>query len=144
MLLPSISGVKFADSMRLLLQSKHVKSTTSHQFLAFMKESPQAENSGQEPESFISEIGEIYEKEVREKQSAHLLNSDFNPRDLTLDDKSIWEKIKDKSITKADFAAYERNILDPKTRGARKDMPYSRYIFSRFVGNMATPIIGAR
>ena len=104
----------------------------------------QPKNNREALEAFIREIGGIYEEEKRDGTPAHFLNSNFNPRDLTLEDKRIWDKVRDESITREDFNAYRESIIDPRTRNVKGDIAYSRYTFSAFIENKATPVIGMR
>ncbi|OGZ00091.1 MAG: hypothetical protein A2945_00115 [Candidatus Liptonbacteria bacterium RIFCSPLOWO2_01_FULL_52_25] len=102
------------------------------------------ENNQEALEAFIREIVGIYEKEKRDGKPAHFLNSNFNPRDLTFEDKRMWDKAKDESITRADLHAYHQSIIDPRTKNVRDDVPYSRYTFYAFITNEASRPIGMR
>ena len=102
-------------------------------------------------EEFRSEMADFVFGEVSgEEKSGHFLepnkdvrqaNLNFDPSKLTEEDRDIWEKIKDKSITIEEFHAYAGLVsqLD-KADPARQ----SRVIFSEFAGNMSMRAIFER
>ncbi len=104
----------------------------------------QAENRATELQKFTEEIAELSDREKRERETAHFSNSNFNPSELTWEDKLIWDKVKDASITREEFNTYRADIIDPRTRSVKDDVAYSRYTFFSFIGNKATRVIGMR
>jgi hypothetical protein len=95
-------------------------------------------------EAFIGEIRAIYEEESRENNMAHFQSSRFKPQTLIWEDKLIWDKVKNKIVTRDDIASYRESIVDPATRKLREDLPQSRYTFLAFIENKAAPVIGWR
>jgi len=63
----------------------------------------------------------------------------FNPSELTENDREIWDKTKDDSISEADFYAYREKLMqeDPSQSSSRK-------MFMAFIANKATEIFGRR
>jgi hypothetical protein len=102
-------------------------------------------------ELFQDEMAAFVAREISgEEESGHFLepnkdvrqsNINFDASELTEEDRDIWEKIKDKSITSEEFHAYAGAVshldkADP-TRA-------SRVIFSEFAGNMSMRAIFER
>lgn len=102
------------------------------------------DNNQKNLELFIGEIRAIYEEEKRERKMAHFQSSRFKPQALIWEDKLIWDKIKNKSVTREDINIYREAIVDPTTRRIRANIPQSRYTFLAFIENKAAPIIGWR
>lgn len=95
--------------------------------------------------SFVDEIAQMQQEERDKGLTAHFTfpSAPFNPEDLTLEDKKIWDKVKSGSITWDDYRAYEAEIskavADPKDRRAA-----SRAVFKMFIANKATPVLSWR
>lgn len=90
-------------------------------------------------DDFRNEITEIARKELEEGKTADFSNKDINPSKLTEDDMKIWLKIKERSVTQADFKKYRK--IYKKENGF--DVPI-RHGFLSLAGNKANRVIGER
>ncbi|HEY4525847.1 MAG TPA: hypothetical protein VJL32_01970 [Candidatus Paceibacterota bacterium] len=89
---------------------------------------------GETSENFIAEISYwMAEESMGKRETAHLTDPEFNPRELRLEDEEIWHKIKNETITKEEFAEY---LL--KTKNVSN---VSVKIFCEFVSNLAQFVI---
>jgi hypothetical protein len=109
-----------------------------------MEKKPSLSEGGEQysMEEFRAEIAELA---VTESNNGNFLkpwtqerSTDFNVSHLTEEDRVIWEKIKNGTITGPEFHAYadgvvELDMNDPATE--------SRVIFSKFASNKATAVI---
>lgn len=90
--------------------------------------------SGVSPE-FVQEIKEWIEQEHSGlKESKHLTYENFDPNNLRREDEEIWEKVKNKTITREEFSEYRRIARELAQNG-------SVQIFSSFIANRAMPVI---
>lgn len=86
-------------------------------------------------ENFYSEIQELKEKEEKgELKTVHLKN--INATELTAEDMEMWEKYKNKKITRDDVDDYKEKLWRESLANKEK-IPESRRQFEAFLGNKA-------
>ncbi|MFH0891114.1 MAG: hypothetical protein V1856_03720 [Candidatus Liptonbacteria bacterium] len=90
---------------------------------------------GEVSEGFITEINHwVDEEKSRTKKSGHLIDPEFNPKELRPEDEEIWGKVKNSSVTREDVTLYRKGIT---ATGACRSVQ----IFAEFIANLAMPII---
>lgn len=96
-------------------------------------------------ETFRGEISALRDAEKATGKTAHFTHlPEFNHEDLTIDDMEIWEKVKDRTITREDLRKYDET-LDLVENGIKKGLKpgvsVSRNVFRAFINNKAVPIL---
>ena len=88
-------------------------------------------NENQSLKEFQEEIKEVAEKET----AAHFKHGTFNPEELTEDDRIIWEKVKDETVSREDLDTYRESV------GGESE---TRRVFLAFINNKALVVFLAR
>jgi hypothetical protein len=112
-----------------------------------MEKKPSQSEGGEQYsiEQFRDEIAELAVTESNNgnflKPNTHERNLNFDVSHLTEEDRAIWEKIKNGTITREEFDAYADGVValdehDPATE--------SRVIFCKVAANKATVVITRR
>jgi hypothetical protein len=103
-----------------------------------------AEIEEQKFRDFIAEIAGFHaEEEAGAAKTSHFLfdkngqKTFFNPEALRPEDMAIWEKVKDGSLEREDFQAYEKAVVSG-------NVDISRRMFCAFIANKAMGIFGKR
>ena len=93
--------------------------------------------------SFKTEITELQrDEESGRSKTGHFKEWQgvrFNSEELTEDDREIWEKTKNKSLTEEEFATYKAGVMKESV-----DKTTPRTMFLAFIANKATPIFAEK
>lgn len=84
-----------------------------------------AERLRKEMAEFVREVKAARDEEVKQEQlrvasgkfsaqTAHFLDPRFDPEELTLVDKRVWDKIRQRIITPEEFDEYRKGVESPK------------------------------
>ena len=111
-----------------------------------MLESKKEQNKVADEMELFRQGVEQYRKGEQEKtiSTGHFDNPDFNPAELTLEDKEVWDKIQDGSIDAQTFAEYRQEVESEEGQKVEAGQYSSRSDFLAFVANKATGIIAKK